>query len=1370
MERSISFTIDGEVRSTISIREMADGSLRFEIGIADNSASIGDLRALFFDLEGVDATMLALHADDGGSGVVTDEAYGNGDVDTLGKDANIKGSVSNELGDFDVGIEFGSSGMSRDDIRSASFRLVSDSGPLSLDMLNMADFGIRYTSVGEEGGSRDGSLKLGHEGTGVAKNDAATVAENSAPPTPGNILNILANDQTTDGAGAAAGVVVTGVAGLAESGSTFSGGLVSEDGLPLGTIEVDRDGSTRITAIADALAAEETRTVVLTYTTAATDGSTASASLMVTVTGTNDAPTLAAGIAAATEDGPSVVVDLAALGADIDSDDDGGTLSYAVTGAPGEGSAAIAGTTLSFAPGTDFQDLADGETRDVTVQVTATDRHGATAVNDVTVMVTGTNDAPTLAAGIAAASEDGPSVVVDLAALGADPDSDDDGGTLSYAVTGAPAEGSASIAGTTLSFAPGADFQDLAAGQTRDVTVQVTATDRHGATAVNDVTVTVTGTNDAPVVTPIDAGSVTEDDPAVTIDLLAGQTDPEGDTLSAQTITVTDDLGAAVAFTDNGDGTISIDPSQYDALDTGTDRTLTVSYDVSDGSATTANTATLVVEGVNDNEPPMANNDEIFSLTLAYIGSYRVSDGAPWGSNPPVYSAKEAAALIFGGQADDYRISISASLDPATITDTAWYDGWGKPWKVFDDDFKQDADPAGYYAPFGDAWSAYVRDHVDYSRINYVWSSEQSGITDENTAYSIAAADLLGNDADPDGDTLTVQSVSGTSALGATVILNGDGTVTYDPTTSTTLDEMAEGETMEDTFTYTVSDGNGGTDTATVTLIVSGVDDPPILTGATAPQAGFNDTAFSYVLPADLFTDHDEGGPITYSVALEDGSALPSWLDFDPATRELSFAANAPQQGDIGLYTLRVTASEDDGQASSTTMTLTVLDGSLIKGTAGNDSLSGTIQGDFIQGCEGDDRLEGLPGADLLDGGAGRDTLFGGAGDDVLIGGADTDLDYLYGEAGNDVLQGGDGGGRLYGGEGHDTMSGGSGSDTLVGYLGDDSLSGGAGRDYLDGGSEDDSLAGGDGDDVLESGSGSDTLDGGAGDDVLRGYDDNVLRGGAGNDSITLLGRGSNTVEAGDGNDVITNVGAYGSDSVDAGAGDDHLRLSLAGNASQAGLPTITLGAGADVIDPANSAAGPYAQATITDFDPAEDSIDLEYLLTYRLTGWDGASNPFGAGYLRLLQSGTDALFQIDFDGGGDAYQTLILLQNTDANALSAANFQVDQTSGQGYEPDGSGVFGSGIAGTAAAEELNGLFGDDTITGGDGDDTLNGNNGADMLDGGSGADRLAGGFGDDTLTGGSGADIFVFNPGQGAVTILDFELNTAGEALVLQGG
>ena len=87
------------------------------------------------------------------------------------------------------------------------------------------------------------------------------------------------------------------------------------------------------------------------------------------------------------------------------------------------------------------------------------------------------------------------------------------------------------------------------------------------------------------------------------INLLQGQSDPDGDTLSASNISVTGPTLGAIAFTTNGN-TISIDPSGLN-LAKGVQELVTVSYQLSDGTATTPNTAIFTVTGGNTG--PTAN-------------------------------------------------------------------------------------------------------------------------------------------------------------------------------------------------------------------------------------------------------------------------------------------------------------------------------------------------------------------------------------------------------------------------------------------------------------------------------------------------------------------------------------------------------------------------------------------------------------------------------------------------------------------------------------------------------------------------------------------------------------------------------------------
>jgi VCBS repeat-containing protein len=112
---------------------------------------------------------------------------------------------------------------------------------------------------------------------------------------------------------------------------------------------------------------------------------------------------------------------------------------------------------------------------------------------------------------------------------------------------------------------------------------------------------------------------------------------------------------------------------------------------------------------------------------------------------------------------------------------------------------------------------------------------------------------LLANDIDADNDSLAVHSVSATSASGAVVTLSGTN-ITYDPTHVTALQALAVGETATDTFDYTVSDGHGGTDTATVTLTVAGVNDAPVVqTGVSTKQANLANNHGQVVFDGQTF-------------------------------------------------------------------------------------------------------------------------------------------------------------------------------------------------------------------------------------------------------------------------------------------------------------------------------------------------------------------------------------------------------------------------------------------------------------------------------------------------------------------------------------
>ena len=96
---------------------------------------------------------------------------------------------------------------------------------------------------------------------------------------------------------------------------------------------------------------------------------------------------------------------------------------------------------------------------------------------------------------------------------------------------------------------------------------------------------------------------------------------------------------------------------------------------------------------------------------------------------------------------------------------------------------------------------------------------------------------------------------------------------------------------------------------------------PPEMATPLVAQEATAGAAFTYVIPADAFTDAD-GDPLTYAAALSDGGRLPGWLTFDPATRTFT---GMPGPGDAG--TVRVTVMVSDGTATMSyefTLTVTV--------------------------------------------------------------------------------------------------------------------------------------------------------------------------------------------------------------------------------------------------------------------------------------------------------------------------------------------------------------------------------------------------------------------------------------------------------------
>ncbi len=285
----LTFSLSGDVVVTVSITEMLDNALKFDLAVTSETGSIGDLNGLFFDV--ADESLLdgmSVAGDD-----VTGMIFKANDVTKVDNYNNIRGELLKDLGKFDGGVQFGSQGIAEDDIRETSFILSHDSSDLTVDLFLGMDFAARLTSVGPEGGPRDGSSKIGGAAptepddsgpVNIANDDSMTVSNtNGFDPAgfgdflDGFSLSLLEND-TTDEAQYIG--PVTSV-----QGQTFTDGMIVA-GSNGGLLLIKTDGSVDFSANGefDDLTESTTDTTQFVYTIEGGDD----AILTVTVFGGDD--------------------------------------------------------------------------------------------------------------------------------------------------------------------------------------------------------------------------------------------------------------------------------------------------------------------------------------------------------------------------------------------------------------------------------------------------------------------------------------------------------------------------------------------------------------------------------------------------------------------------------------------------------------------------------------------------------------------------------------------------------------------------------------------------------------------------------------------------------------------------------------------------------------------------------------------------------------------------------------------------------------------------------------------------------------------------------------------------------------------------
>ncbi len=114
--------------------------------------------------------------------------------------------------------------------------------------------------------------------------------------------------------------------------------------------------------------------------------------------------------------------------------------------------------------------------------------------------------------------------------------------------------------------------------------------------------------------------------------------------------------------------------------------------------------------------------------------------------------------------------------------------------------------------------------------------------------------------------------------------------------------------------------GESASDTFHLSVRMQAGNHPPVLVYPIPNASAQVDEGFRFSFSDDHFADYD-GDPLHYGATLSDGSPLPDWLGFDPATPTFS---GTPGSSDIGALSIEVTVLDGRGGTASTLLTISV--------------------------------------------------------------------------------------------------------------------------------------------------------------------------------------------------------------------------------------------------------------------------------------------------------------------------------------------------------------------------------------------------------------------------------------------------------------
>ncbi|WP_236209959.1 retention module-containing protein [Metapseudomonas otitidis] len=686
--------------------------------------------------------------------------------------------------------------------------------------------------------------------------------------------------------------------------------------------------------------------VTLTYEYQVSDGHGGLVTTQATVVidGVNDAPVVSAAIATTTnEDAGAQQVDLLQHASDVDRSDVLSVANVKLVGSGDTAGVTVSGNTLQVNPNA-YNYLAAGEKLVLTYSYDVVDGNGGVTPTTATLTIEGRNDAPVLETTVQTGSVTERADGVpgenagNLSATGdigfEDADLNDSHSVSTQLVSATDGNGQAVAAlgnlAATLSDSATGDGQGsvhwtysvpagsldyLAAGETLTLVYRVTVTDGSNASASRDVTITVTGSNDAPVVSGAITSVTNEDAPPYSINLLQNASDVDAkDVLSVINLKQVGTGNAAGVTFDAASNSLKVDPSAYNYLAKGQNLVLNYEYEVSDGHGGLIKTsASVTIEGRND--APVVDSN---AITVA-----EESVGTPLGLKAPTDVDGDALTITVTGLpvvgrvtlADGTTVSNGQTLTSAQLQGLKY----NAP-----ADYKA-GDPVGNFTySVNDGTTTVVGSvAVSVTPVNDlpVVDSKPLTVAEESVGTPLG----LKAPTDADGDVLTIK-VTGLPVVGQVTLADGSLVSNGQTLTSAQLQGLKYNAPADykagdpvGSFTYSVNDGTA-TVNGSVAISVTPVNDLPVVDSKNLTVAEESvGTPLGLKAPTDadgdVLTIKVTGLPVVGQITLADGSLVSNGQTLTSAQLQ-GLKYNAPADYKAGDPVGSFTYSVNDGTAT----------------------------------------------------------------------------------------------------------------------------------------------------------------------------------------------------------------------------------------------------------------------------------------------------------------------------------------------------------------------------------------------------------------------------------------------------------------------